>query len=260
MPTVRDRMKQAPVTRMSHESYAEPPVSTHIECAIGEGVKGVRNHFRVVVDIEAPPLIADLIDRATTALDSDLNVARQLLVQAAAVLRANRAAHEGPAACSATDAAGLALAPWQLDRILIYIEENFADRLRNCELARLVSLSTRHFSRAFVGSLGVSPARYVRRRRVEFACGLMVNTKLSLCQIAIASGLCDQAHFCRTFRALFRQTPRAWRRANMHSAPEESPLRACPVGGNLDLPLEQERDYGRCSDNHMEATLRPIAK
>jgi AraC family transcriptional regulator len=227
-------MRQAPVPRMPHESYAEPPVSALIECVIGEGVKGVQTHFRVAVGIEAPPLIADLIDRATMALGSDLNVARQLLVQAAAMLRANRAAHERPAERSATNAAGLALAPWQLDRILIYIEENFADRLRNCELAQLISLSTSHFSRAFIGSLGVSPARYVRRRRIEFACNLMVNTKLSLCQIAVASGLCDQAHFCRTFRALFRQTPRAWRRANVHSAPEKRPSREFPVGANLD--------------------------
>jgi hypothetical protein len=156
LPTVRDRMKQAPVPRMPHESYAEPPVSTLIECAIGEGVKGVRNKLRVVVDIEAPPLIADLIDRAT-------------------------AANERPAECSATNAAGLALAPWQLDRILIYIEENFADRLRNCELAQLITLSTSHFS-----------------------------------------------------RALFRQTPRAWRRANLHCAPEKSLSRTFPVGANLD--------------------------
>ncbi len=226
-------MKHAPVTRMPHESCAEPPVSVLIECAIGEGVEGVRNNFRVVVDIEAP-LIADLIAKATMALDSDLNVARQLLVQAAAVLRANRAARERPAECSAINAARLALAPWQLDRILIYIEENVADRLRNCQLAQLVGLSTSQFSRSFLGSLGVSPARYVRRRRIEFACSLMVTTKMSLCQIAIASGLCDQAHFCRTFRALFHQTPRAWRRANTLSAPEESPARAFPVGANLD--------------------------
>jgi hypothetical protein len=120
-------MKHAPVTRMPHESYAEPPVSVLIECAIGK-----------VVDIEPLPLIAAFIDRATLALDSDLNAARRFLVQAAAVLRANRAAHARPAECSATNAARLALTPWQLDRILIYIEEKFADRVRNCELAQLI--------------------------------------------------------------------------------------------------------------------------
>ena len=157
-------MKHAPGSRMSHESCAEPPESGVIECAVGRGVKGVRTQSRVVVDIETPPMIADLIDRAATAFDSDIDVARVLLFRAAAALRAARPPNEPPVDRSAVSTVRLVLAPWQLDRICAYIEANLTQTIRNADLARLIFLSPSHFFRAFSGSTGISPARYVMRR------------------------------------------------------------------------------------------------
>jgi len=174
--------------------------------------------LRYPVVNELPPTVCASLKRvwntSRVVIDADLNASHRLPSRAAAVLQATHARHGGPAECSAPSAARGALAPWQLDRILIYIEENIAEPLPNTDLARLIGLSTSHFSRAFSGRAGISPARYVRRRRVELACRLMSSTRISLCQIAIESGLCDQAHLCRTFRTFFRETPSAWRRAN----------------------------------------------
>jgi hypothetical protein len=69
-------------------------------------------------------MIADLIDRAATALDSDIDVARVLLFQAAAALRAARAPNEQPVDRSATSTVRLVLAPWQPDRTCACIEAN----------------------------------------------------------------------------------------------------------------------------------------
>ena len=123
-------MKHAPGSRMPHESCAEPPVSGVIECAVGEGVKRVRIYSRVVVDIETPPMIADLIDRAATAFDSDIDVARVLLFRAATALRAARAPNEQPVDRSAASTVRLVLAPWQLDRIFACIEADVAQTTR----------------------------------------------------------------------------------------------------------------------------------
>ena len=64
-------------------------------------------------------MIADLIDRAATAFDSDIDVARVLLFQAAAALRAP---NEQLVDLSAASTVRLVLAPWQLDRTFACIE------------------------------------------------------------------------------------------------------------------------------------------
>lgn len=85
--------------------------------------------------------------------------------------------------------------------------------IRVHELARLAGLSLSHFCRAFKSTFGASPRAYVLRRRIELAQGLMVTTCESLSSIALRCGMCDQAHFTRSFRRIVGETPRSWRRA-----------------------------------------------
>jgi AraC-like DNA-binding protein len=59
----------------------------------------------------------------------------------------------------------------------------------------------------------VPPFHYITSRRIDFACTLLKSTGEPLAQIAIASGLCDQAHLGRVFRRTMGITPAAWRRA-----------------------------------------------
>ena len=83
------------------------------------------------------------------------------------------------------------------------------------DLAALVRLSRFHFSRAFKDTFGDTPHRYVLRRRIEHAQGLMLTTKTTLAEIALECGLVDQAHLGRSFRRIVGETPAAWRRARM---------------------------------------------
>jgi hypothetical protein len=41
---------------------------------------------------------------------------------------------------------------------------------------------------------------------------MMSTTQEPLSQIAIACGLCDQAHLCKVFRRMIGMSPSAWRR------------------------------------------------
>jgi hypothetical protein len=72
-----------------------------------------------------------------------------------------------------------------------------------------------HFCRAFRESFDESPHKYVMRRRIERAQGLMLQTNLSLAQIAIECGLADQAHLNKSFRRFVGECPGAWRRARV---------------------------------------------
>jgi AraC-like DNA-binding protein len=47
----------------------------------------------------------------------------------------------------------------------------------------------------------------------------MLNSDFSLTQIALEIGMCDQAHFCRTFRRIVGINPNAWRRQTLSRPP-----------------------------------------
>jgi transcriptional regulator GlxA family with amidase domain len=108
-----------------------------------------------------------------------------------------------------------ALAPWQMRKVDLYVRAALDRSMRVEDLARLVSLSASHFSRAFKTSFGTTPHMYIIRMRLELAQTLMLTTNDSLSQIALLCGLADQAHLSKLFRREVGESPRAWRRRNL---------------------------------------------
>jgi AraC family transcriptional regulator len=82
-------------------------------------------------------------------------------------------------------------------------------------LAKLVSFSKSHFSRAFKQSLGLPPMTYVKMRRIERAKTLMTSTNQQLTEIALICGFADQSHLNRSFRRVLGVSPGRWRRTNV---------------------------------------------
>jgi AraC family transcriptional regulator len=105
------------------------------------------------------------------------------------------------------------LPAWRVRRVIAHIDTRLAGRVSVAELARLTGLSTGHFSRVFKQSLGVSARTFLRRRRIEFAQGMMLSTDLPLSEIAHRCGLCGQPHLSKMFRSVVGENPSAWRRA-----------------------------------------------
>lgn len=74
-------------------------------------------------------------------------------------------------------------------------------------LARIAQLSVHHFARAFRQSLGMPPHNYIVQRRVEHAQQLLLNTDLSLSEIAVEAAFTDQSHLARHFRTIVGVSP-----------------------------------------------------
>jgi AraC-like DNA-binding protein len=108
-----------------------------------------------------------------------------------------------------------ALAPWQVRKVDHYVRATLDRSTRVADLARQVSLSVSHFSRAFKTSFGTTPRMYIIRLRLELAQTLMLTTRDSLSQIALLCGLADQAHLSKLFRREVGESPSAWRRRNL---------------------------------------------
>jgi AraC family transcriptional regulator len=110
------------------------------------------------------------------------------------------------------------LLAWQASKVLDYIDRHITSRVLVADLCALVWRSEAHFSRSFRGTFGCSPHAFVVRRRIELAAKYMLETDMSLSEIALGSGFVDQAHLCKHFRVSTGQTPAAWRRAKKAQA------------------------------------------
>ncbi|NUU39308.1 helix-turn-helix domain-containing protein [Pseudomonas sp. C2B4] len=91
------------------------------------------------------------------------------------------------------------------------ILEHLGETLEVTELAKACALSRSHFSRAFKCSTGLSPQDWIRQQRIARAKLLIQHTDLSLTQISLECGFCDQAHFCHMFTRSEGINPFAWR-------------------------------------------------
>lgn len=104
------------------------------------------------------------------------------------------------------------LARWQISRIDDFINEHLDHYIRTTELASLLGLSVSHFSHAFKQTTKMTPLTYVTAKRLEATRQYMLCSTLSLSDIALNHGFCDQSHFCRVFRRETGLSPQTWRK------------------------------------------------
>jgi len=172
---------------------------------------------------------AQLVDAACHAWNGDGESVKARISHALSLLGSElgHAAHAPrPGANHARREFRGGLAAWQARRLAAHIDANLTGRITLGDLAGLAGLSNSHFGRAFKQTFGVSAHAYVMRRRIEFAQGAMLKTRLPLSEIALSCGLSDQSHFTRTFRRIVGETPNAWRRAGRDALEHAEALRA----------------------------------
>jgi AraC-like DNA-binding protein len=102
--------------------------------------------------------------------------------------------------------------PTALSDVLEYIERSLSAPLTNPILARQVGMSVEGFLRWFREHQGMTPARYVARRRIQEACRLLTLTQRSIEEIAEVVGFANRHHFTRVFCQYTGEGPAQFRR------------------------------------------------
>jgi transcriptional regulator GlxA family with amidase domain len=92
--------------------------------------------------------------------------------------------------------------------VIELMERNLEEPLGRSALARSAGLSTRQLERLFRKYLSRSPARYYLELRLDRARLLLLQTNLSIIDVALACGFVSASHFSKCYRDFFGRTPR----------------------------------------------------
>ncbi|HLW28057.1 MAG TPA: GlxA family transcriptional regulator [Kiloniellales bacterium] len=92
--------------------------------------------------------------------------------------------------------------------VIATMEQHLEEPLSRAQLAREAGLSTRQLERLFRKYLNRSPARYYLELRLNRARLLLLQTNLSVIDVALACGFVSASHFSKCYRDFFGRTPR----------------------------------------------------
>jgi transcriptional regulator GlxA family with amidase domain len=92
------------------------------------------------------------------------------------------------------------------------MEANLEEPLSLDEIAHLVGVSRRQIERLFKRYVGEVPTKYYLDMRLRRARGLLLQTSMSIMEVAVACGFQSPPHFSKCYRDLFGHTPSAERR------------------------------------------------
>ena len=91
--------------------------------------------------------------------------------------------------------------------IIETMENNLEEPLGRAKLSQEAGLSTRQLERLFRKYLNRSPARYYLEMRLHRARLLLLQTNMSVMNVALACGFVSASHFTKCYRAFFGRTP-----------------------------------------------------
>ena len=100
-----------------------------------------------------------------------------------------------------------------VSKAIQYIERNISEPATVPELAKYVGVSQRQLERQFNKSIGCSVVQFALLARLQHSRVLLIATKLSVREIATASGFNTLSHFAYAFKNCFGRRPSDYRSA-----------------------------------------------
>ncbi len=104
----------------------------------------------------------------------------------------------------------------KLSQVIQMMESHIEEPISPSVLARDVGMSTRQLERLFRRYLNRSPKRYYMELRLQKARNLLMQTDMSVINVALACGFASPSHFSKCYRAHYDTTP--YRERGSHAA------------------------------------------
>jgi AraC-like DNA-binding protein len=94
------------------------------------------------------------------------------------------------------------------------IENSIGETVRVEDLAKLANVSHNHLIRLFRKEHGVTPLEFIRLRKQHHACKLLLESNLTVKQVAARVGITDLSQFARLVKLACGMSPRELRESN----------------------------------------------
>ncbi|SNX70496.1 AraC family transcriptional regulator with amidase-like domain [Cereibacter ovatus] len=107
----------------------------------------------------------------------------------------------------------------KLAQVIQMMETAIEDPISPADLAEEVGMSTRQLERLFRRYLDRSPKRYYMELRLQKARNLLMQTDMSVINVALACGFASPSHFSKCYRAHYNTTPYRERGTQGETAP-----------------------------------------
>lgn len=95
----------------------------------------------------------------------------------------------------------------KLSRVIQIMETNIEEPISPAILAKDVGMSTRQLERLFRRYLSRSPKRYYMELRLQKARNLLMQTDMTVINVALACGFASPSHFSKCYRSHYNTTP-----------------------------------------------------
>ncbi len=95
----------------------------------------------------------------------------------------------------------------KLSQVIQMMENNIEDPISPSILAKEVAMSTRQLERLFRRYLNRSPKRYYMELRLQKARNLLMQTDMTVINVALACGFASPSHFSKCYRSHYNTTP-----------------------------------------------------
>ncbi|MEM9497990.1 MAG: GlxA family transcriptional regulator [Pseudomonadota bacterium] len=95
----------------------------------------------------------------------------------------------------------------KLSQVIQMMENNIEEPISPSLLAKEVGMSTRQLERLFRRYLNRSPKRYYMELRLQKARNLLMQTDMTVINVALACGFASPSHFSKCYRSHYNTTP-----------------------------------------------------
>ena len=99
----------------------------------------------------------------------------------------------------------------RIQKVQRYVDENYGNEIKLCELARIVGMSPEAFSRYFHQSTGKALSDYLLDYRIGVAARSLIDTSDMIASIGYKCGFNNASYFNRVFKKRRGCTPKEFR-------------------------------------------------